>query len=607
MRADFFHGWRRAAIGFALLVAAGSASAEAEHALAMYGEPALPPDFVSLPYANPDAPKGGRIVMGNTGGFNSLNPFVLKGTAPWQLRFLAYESLMGRNWDEPFSLYGLLAESVAVGPNREWVEFTLRPEARFSDGSPVTVEDVIWSYDILGRRGHPRYLGFAQKIETIAQTGPRSLRITFNTKDRELALIAGLRPILKKAQWDGRDFGDATLNEIPIGTAPYVVTDYEQGRNVTLSRDPDYWGRDLPLRRGTNNLDEIRIEFFADESVLFEAFKSGVLTAYRETNAEKWAEQYDFPAVQRGDIVKSEIEHQRPSGMTGYAMNTRNPLFKDWRVREAMLLAFNFDYINGTVTGGRQARITSYFSNSELAMRPGPAKGEVRALLDPFAGDMPPGAMDGYTLPKGDGTARNRDNLRRAARLLRKAGWHIEEGRLVNDAGQLFAFEVLLRQGDTTAQSVFEIYRAALARLGIDVTISTVDNAQFSQREAQLDFDMIPIRRSLSLSPGNEQRLYWGSDGAQRPGTRNLMGVESDAVDTMIDKLVNSRARGDFVAAARALDRALMAGRYVIPIWTSTVDRIAHAKALKYPENLPIYGDRIGWMPDVWWHEEQSK
>lgn len=573
----------------------------------MYGEPALPPDFVSLPYANPDAPKGGRIVMGNTGGFNSLNPFVLKGTAPWQLRFLAYESLMGRNWDEPFSLYGLLAESVEVGPNREWVEFTLRPEARFSDGSPVTVEDVIWSYDILGRRGHPRYLGFAQKIETIAQTGPRSLRITFNIKDRELALIAGLRPILKKAQWEGRDFGDATLNEIPIGTAPYVVTDYEQGRNVTLSRDPDYWGGDLPLRRGTNNFDEIRIEFFADESVLFEAFKSGVLTAYRETNAEKWAEQYDFPAVQRGDIVKSEIEHQRPSGMTGYAMNTRNPMFKDWRVREAMLLAFNFDYINGTVTGGRQARITSYFSNSELAMRPGPAKGDVRALLAPFAGDMPPGAMDGYTLPKGDGTARNRDNLRRAARLLRKAGWHIEEGRLVNDAGQLFAFEVLLRQGDTTAQSVFEIYRAALARLGIDVTISTVDNAQFSQREAQLDFDMIPIRRSLSLSPGNEQRLYWGSDGAQRPGTRNLMGVESDAVDTMIDKLVNSRARGDFVAAARALDRALMAGRYVIPIWTSTVDRIAHNKALEYPENIPIYGDRIGWMPDVWWHEEQSK
>lgn len=542
--------------------------------------------------------------MGNTGGFDSLNPFVLKGTAPWQLRFLAYESLMGRNWDEPFSLYGLLAESVEVGPSREWVEFTLRPEARFSDGSPVTVEDVIWSYDILGQRGHPRYLGFAQKVESIEKTGPRSLRITFNTTDRELALIAGMRPILKKAQWTDRDFGASTLNEIPIGTAPYVVTDYEQGRYVTLGRDHDYWGRDLPFRRGTNNLDEIRIEFFADESVLFEAFKSGALTAYRESNAEKWTAQYEFPAVQRGDVVKSEIPHERPSGISGYAMNTRNRLFDDWRVREAMLLAFNFDYINGTVTGGRQARITSYFSNSELGMRHGPAKGDVRAFLTPFADELPPGTIEGYSLPKGDGTARNRNNLRKAARLLRDAGWRIEEGRLVDDDGQPFVFEILLRQGDATAQSVFEIYRAALARLGIDVVISAVDNAQFSQREAQLDFDMIPIRRSLSLSPGNEQRLYWGSEGAQRPGTRNLMGVTSEAVDTLIDKLVNARDRADFVAAARALDRALTAGRYVIPIWTSSVDRIAHSKTLKYPENIPVYGDRIGWMPDVWWHEE---
>lgn len=604
MKADFFQGWRRGVLGFVLFALTGAAAAEGGHGLAMYGDPALPPDFVSLPYANLDAPKGGRVVMGNTGGFDSLNPFVLKGTPPWQLRFLAYESLMGRNWDEPFSLYGLLAESVEVGPNREWVEFTLRPEARFSDGSPVTVEDVMWSYDILGQRGHPRYLGFAQKVESIEKTGPRSLRITFNTADRELALIAGMRPILKKAQWADRDFGASTLDDIPIGTAPYVVTDYEQGRYVTLGRDRDYWGRGLPFRRGTNNLDEIRIEFFADESVLFEAFKSGALTAYRESNAEKWAAQYDFPAVQRGDVVKSEIPHERPSGISGYAMNTRNRLFDDWRVREAMLLAFNFDYINGTVTGGRQQRITSYFSNSELAMRHGPARGDVRAFLAPFADDMPPGALEGYSLPKGDGTARNRNNLRKAARLLREAGWRIEEGRLVDDDGQPFVFEILLRQGDATAQSVFEIYRAALARLGIDVVISAVDNAQFSQREAQLDFDMIPIRRSLSLSPGNEQRLYWGSEGAQRPGTRNLMGVTSEAVDTLIDKLVNARDRADFVAAARALDRALMAGRYVIPIWTSSVDRIAHSKTLKYPENIPVYGDRIGWMPDAWWHEE---
>ena len=607
MNADYFPALRRAAAGFALVLLAAGAQAESRHAIAMYGTPALPPDFVSLPYANPDAPRGGRVVMGNTGGFDSLNPFVLKGTAPWQLRFLGYESLMARNWDEPFSLYGLLAESVETGPDRRWVEYTLRPEARFSDGSPVTVDDVIWSFRVLGREGHPRYLGLAQKIDRIERTGPRSLRITFNTADRELALIAGLRPILKKAQWQGRDFADAGLHDIPVGTGPYVIDDYEQGRHVTLRRDPDYWGRDLPVRRGMHNLDEIRIEFFADESVLFEAFKSGALTAYREGNAAKWARDYDFPAVRRGDIVKSEITHQRPSGIAGYAMNTRNPLFSDWRVREAMLLAFNFGYINGTVTGGRQARITSYFSNSPLAMRHAPARGKVRELLAPYADSLPPGAMAGYALPEGDGTARNRDNLRRAARLLRKAGWQVREGQLVDDAGRPFAFEVLLRQGDTTAQAVWEIYRRALARLGISATITKVDNAQFSQREAGLDFDVIPIRRSLSLSPGNEQRLYWGSDGVQRPGTRNLMGVDSAAVDAMIDKLVTARARDDFVAAARALDRVLTAGRYVIPIWTSTVDRIAHVKQLDFPENTPIYGDRIGWMPDVWWHEETSR
>jgi peptide/nickel transport system substrate-binding protein len=607
MIADYFRPLRRAAARFALVFLAFAAHAEPQHAIAMYGTPALPPDFVSLPYANPNAPEGGRVVMGNTGGFDSLNPFVLKGTAPWQLRFLGYESLMARNWDEPFSLYGLLAESVETGPDRGWVEFTLRPEARFSDGSPVTVADVIWSYHVLGSEGHPRYLGLAQKIKHIEQTGPRSLRITFNTADRELALLAGLRPILKKAQWEGRDFTDAGLHDIPLGTGAYVVADYEQGRHVTLRRNPDYWGRDLPVRRGMHNLDEFRIEFFADDSVMFEAFKSGLLTAYREGNAAKWARDYDFPALRRGDIVKSEIAHERPSGITGYAMNTRNPLFSDWRVREAMLLAFNFDYINGTLTGGRQARITSYFSNSALAMRPGPAQGKVRALLAPFADSLPPGAIEGYSLPEGNDTKRNRQNLRRAAKLLREAGWRVQEGRLVDAQGRPFAFEVLLRQGDAAAQAVWEIYRRALARLGIEATITKVDNAQFNQRETELDFDMIPIRRSLSLSPGNEQRLYWGSQGAQRPGTRNLMGVQSAAIDAMIGRLVNARTRDDFIAAARALDRALTAGRYVIPIWTSTVDRIAHVKELKYPKSTPIYGDRIGWMPDVWWYEESSK
>lgn len=570
----------------------------------MYGAPALPPDFVSLPYANPQAPQGGRMVEGATGGFDSLNPFILKGTAPWQLRFLAYETLMARSWDEPFSLYGLLAESVRVAEDRSWVEFTLRPEARFSDGSPVTVEDVIWSFQTLGTVGHPRYLGFAAQTRSITPTGPRSLRINFATADRELALIAGLRPILKKAQWEGRDFTASTINDIPIGSAPYVVAEFEQGRFVTLRRNPDYWGRDLPVRRGTNNLDEIRIEYYGDTSVMFEAFKAGAVTVWRETNAEDWQTRFDFDAVRRGDVILSEIAHARPTGMTGFVLNTARPHLADWRVREALLLAFNFPYINGTVTGGLQPRIQSYFSNSELGLKPGPATGRVRELLAPFAASLPPGALEGYSLPEGDASERNRADLRRAMALLQEAGWQVREGRLVDSNGKPFDLDVLLRQGDRANLAVLEIYRGALERLGITARIRPVDNAQYAEAEAAQDFDMMPFRRDLSLSPGNEQRLYWGSQGAGTPGTRNVMGMQVAAADAMIDHMLTTDSREEFIAATRALDRVLMAGRYVIPIWTTSVDRIAHSRQLKFPEYTPIYGDRIGWMPDVWWYEE---
>ena len=608
MERDFFRRFRRGVVGCGLVFLGLTQPLLAEsaprHGIAMYGAPALPPDFVSLPYANPDAPRGGRLVEGATGGFDSLNPFILKGTAPWQLRFLAYESLMGRNWDEPFSLYGLLAESVAVAEDRSWVEFTLREAARFSDGSPVTVEDVIWSYETLGTQGHPRYLGFAAQTESIVQTGPRSLRISFNTADRELALIAGLRPILKKAQWEGRDFTASTINDVPIGSAPYVVAAFEQGRFVTLRRNPDYWGNDLPIRRGTNNLDEIRIEYYGDDSVMFEAFKAGAVTVWRESNAEDWETRFDFEAVRRGDVILSEIAHERPTGMTGFVMNTVRPHLADWRVREALLLAFNFPYINGTVTGGRQPRITSYFSNSELGLEPGPATGRVEALLAPFADALPPGALEGYSLPQGDASERNRSDLRQAAALLEEAGWRVQDGRLVDGSGAPFTLDILLRQGDRGNLAVIEIYRSALERLGITAQIRPVDNAQYSQAEAAQDFDMMPFRRDLSLSPGNEQRLYWGSSGAGTPGTRNVMGMQVPAADAMIDHMLNTDSREEFIAATRALDRVLMAGRYVIPIWTTNVDRIAHAKQLKFPENTPIYGDRIGWMPDVWWFEE---
>lgn len=570
----------------------------------MYGQPALPPDFVSLPYANPAAPKGGRVVEGNTGGFDSLNPFILKGTAPWQLRFLGYESLMGRNWDEPFTLYGLLAESVEVGPNRQWIEFTLRPEARFSDGSPVTVEDVIWSYRTLGTVGHPIYLGFWQKVAGIEQTGPRSVTLSFNTSDRELALIAGMRPILKKAQWQDRDFTQSGLDVIPIGTGPYVVGGFEPGRVLRMSRNPDYWARDLPLTRGTANFDEIRIEFYGDAGVMFEAFKAGELTVYRERNAEKWASAYDFPAVRDGRVVKSEIPSGKPSGMTGFVMNTRRALFADWRVREAMLLAFNFEYINDTVTGGRQRRIASYFSGTELGMDPGPATGRVRELLRPFADDLMPGALEGYALPVADGTVRNRANLRRALKLLEEAGWRADQGVMRNTEGQPFEFSVLLPQGAAEKEAFVNIFIQALERIGVRARLDVVDNAQYFKRLQDYDFDMTDFRRDFSLSPGNEQRAYWGAQGVTSPGSRNLMGMTSPAAEAMIDRMLETDDRAEFVAAVQALDRVLTTGRYVIPTYEYGIGRIAHDAGLKYPARLPAYGDGYWFMPDVWWAEE---
>ncbi|WP_170774289.1 extracellular solute-binding protein [Ruegeria lacuscaerulensis] len=604
MRPNILRPIRPVITGITLLLSSAIANAESAHGIAMYGAPALPPDFVSLPYANPDAPKGGKVVFGNTGGYNSLNPFVQKGTPPWQLRFWTHESLMGRSWDEPFSLYGLLAESVETAPDRSWVEFTLRENAQFSDGTPVTVEDVIWSYEILGTEGHLRYRGLWGKIDSIEQTGPRSVRITFNDPDRELALIAGLRPILQKAQWEGKDFADATLHDFPVGTGPYVIDDYEAGRYVTLRRNPDYWGADIPFRRGTMNLDEMRIEFYGDGTVLFEAFKAGALTAVREFNADKWDTQYTFPSIQRGDVIKTEIPHGKPSGMTGFVMNTRKAPFDDWRVREALTLAFNFEFINDTITGGAQPRITSYFSGSDLAMQPGEASGRVAELLQPFADTLPPGVLEGYSLPESDGSARNRSNIRKATALLAEAGWTIQDGVLRNAAGDAFTLNVLLQQGDTESETAIEIYSRALERLGIQVTTEMVDSAQYTGRTSELDFDMTFFRRALSLSPGNEQRLYWGSENADTPGTRNLMGVASPAVDGMIDAMLASESREDFVAATRALDRVLTAGRYVIPIWNFDVGRIAHAKELKFPDTLPIYGDGPEYMPQVWWFEE---
>lgn len=578
------------------------------HGIAMYGEPALPDGFDHLPYANPDAPRGGTIRLAEPGGFDSLKPWVLKGNAAWGVGTHVTESLLMRSIDEPFTLYGLLAESIETAEDRSWVEFTLRPEARFSDGSPVTVEDVMWSYETLGTQGHPRYLNAWSKVASMEQTGERSLRLTFSEIDRELPLLMGMRPILKKAQWDGKDFAESSL-EPPIGTGAYVIDRVDPGRQITFRRNPDYWANDLPITRGLYNFDEIRYDYFGDANAMFEAFKAGEVTVWRELSAQRWANEYNFPLVTRGQVVLSEIPHQRPSGIVGLVMNARNPIFDDWRVRQAMIEMFNFPFINQTLNGGVDPRITSYFSNSGLAMDEGPATGRVAELLEPFAEDLPPGAMAGYALPEGTDRAVDRGAVRRALALMEEAGWTVQDGQMRDGDGRPFAFEILLNQSGTAMRSASEtqqivnIFVEALRPLGVTPRVTLLDSAQYVERTNNYQFDMAWYERGLSLSPGNEQRLYWGSAGVTEPGTRNWMGLASPAADAMIDHMVNAEDAEDFTAAVQALDRILTAGRHVIPVSFSPISRLAHSVTLKYPETIPVYGDWPGFLPEVWWQE----
>ena len=608
MALDFFVKLGRFAAVSSLILSGGFAAAEPRHGISMYGDPALPPDFVSLPYVNPIAPKGGVITLGNTGGFDSLNPYVRKGTVPWQLRFFTHESLMGRSWDEPFALYGLLAEAIETPDSRAWVEFTLRPEARFSDGTPVTVDDVLFSYEVLGTKGHPRYHGLYRQIEKIEQTGPRKVRFTFNKENRELALLAGMRPILSRAQWQGKDFANAALADIPLGSGPYVIDEFDAGRRVTLKRNPEYWGAKLPFRKGTHNFDEIRLDFYGDATVLFEAFKGGEISALREFNAEKWESQYKFPALDRGDVVKSTFPHQKPSGMTGFVMNTRRAPFDDWRVREALIQAFNFEYINETLTGGALPRISSYFSNSGLAMIPGEAPPAIKALLAPFQEHLLPGTLTGYALPVSDGSLRNRKGIRRAMKLLQDAGYTAQDGTMRSADGTALTFNILISKGSAQdfqgSEKIGELYVQALKRLGINAAVDVVDSAQVVARLDAFDFDVTTFRRALSLSPGNEQTYYWGSEAAGQTGTRNVMGAQNPAIDAMIDAMLTSVSKENFTSATRALDRLLTAGRYVIPIWQFNEGLIAHDARMKFPKILPIYGDGSEYMPGVWWWDD---
>ncbi|MEP1537738.1 MAG: extracellular solute-binding protein [Paracoccaceae bacterium] len=609
MNRDFFHFARASMTALLLILGTSGGYAdsheESRHGLAMYGEPALAEGFNALPYVNANAPKGGEIRLGNPGSFDSLNPYIQRGNVPWQLRFFGNESLMARSQDEPFTLYGLLAESVRVAEDRSWVEFALRDSARFSDGSPVTIDDVIWSFETLGTQGHGRYQGFWRQVDSLEAIDDKTVRFTFNSDNRELALLAGLRPVLKKAQWEGKDFANARIDDIPISSGPYVISDYDAGRFVKLTRNPDYWGNDLPVRKGHNNFDDIRIEFYGDSDVLFEAFKGGELSAIREFNASKWDTQFDFPRISSGDVVKTVVPHGKPSGITGFVMNTRRPPFDDWRVRQALIEMFNFNYISAALTGGQQPRISSYFSNSPLAFEPGPAKGRVAQLLEPFASDLLPGTLDGYELPEGSKRARDRGAATRATELLGQAGWTPgSDGKMQNGNGDVLSFEILLTPAATEARQIATIYVEALSTVGIDVVISPLDSAQYNERTAKFDFDMSYYRRAVSLSPGTEQRFYWGSESAVLDGSRNWMGAEDPAIDAMIMSMLSARDTEDFNASVKALDRLLMAGRYVVPFWTFAAGRIAHVKEMKFPDTVPLYGDGPNYLPEIWWWKE---
>ncbi len=577
---------------------APASHAEPAHGVALYGDPALSEGFESLPYSNPDAPKGGRIVYGERGRFDSLNPFTTKGRAPPVMRTHVFESLMARSQDEPFSLYGLLAESVDIAADRKSVTFTLHPQATFSDGTPVTADDVIFSMEILRDEGRPNFGAYYGRVAQARQTGKRAVTFTFHEPERELPLLLGLMPIHSRADWKGRDFRETTFIA-PVTSGPYRITSVAAGDRIVLEKRADWWGRDLPVNRGLHNFDTVTVLYFRNGNALWEAFTAGVVDLRHETDPARWLDGYDFPAAKAGRIARDTLAHGRATGMRGLVFNTRKALFADRRVRQALQYAFDFEWLNAALNRGAFKRIPSYFANSRLGAT-GPATGRERALLTPFADVLPPGAMAGdFALPVSAGDGRNRDTLRTATRLLREAGWRISEGKLQNGAGDPFTFEILL-QGSGDEEKVAAGFARSLERLGIDVSLRPVDGAQYRARLETYDYDMILRQWWLSLSPGAEQEFYFGSRGVTEPGTRNYMGADNPAIDAMIDALLTAQDEEGQVAAVRALDRVLTAERYVIPLWYDPVERLAWWKPLQKPDRTPLYGYR----PEVWWMDE---
>lgn len=579
----------------------GEKTAATVHALAMHGLPKYERDFDHFDYVNPNAPKGGSVRLHAIGTFDTLNHLTLRGVPAVGLGSL-YDSLLTSSDDEAFTEYGLLAKSIEMPEDRSWVAFTLRKEAQWHDGRPVTVEDVIFSLKTLKAEGHPFYRAYYGSVMRAEKAGDRKVKFTFSGgENRELPLIIGQMPILPKHYWEERDFKKTTLSP-PLGSGPYRIKSFDPGRTITYTRAADYWGRDLPVNRGRYNFDLINYDYYRDSTVALQAFKAGEYDFRQENIAKDWATAYNVPAVREGLIKKEGIPHEQPTGMQGFIFNIRRPYFRDCRVREALNYAFDFEWTNRNLFFGQYTRTTSFFSNSELASRGLPGPEEIK-ILEPFRDKLPKEVFNREYRPLvTDGKGNIRPNLRKAFKLLNEAGWVIKNRELVNQkTGKSFTFEILLNSPSWERISL--PFAKNLERLGIDVRVRTVDTAQFQKRVEEFDFDMIVGVFAESLSPGNEQRDFWGSATADEPGSRNTIGIKDQAVDALIELVIASPDRESLVHRTRALDRVLLWGHYVIPHWHLRIFRVAYWDKFGRPKVTPKYA--LGFY--TWWIDARKE
>jgi peptide/nickel transport system substrate-binding protein len=591
-------------VGLVVCFASGSI-AEPRHAIAMHGDPALPADFTHFPYANPDAPKGGSIKYCVVGSFDNLNPFIIKslrstarGMIDTIFGNLVFEAPMQRSADEAFSVYGLLAESVELDPERTFIEFNLNPSAKWSDGKPVTPEDVIFTYEIFEAKGRPPYSDRMKKIEKIEKTGEHSVRFTFNDKaDREFPLIVALTPILPRHAFDKDTFDQTTLTPL-IGSGPYRVAKIVPGERIVFERNPDYWGADIPSKRGMDNYDTITIEYFLNANAQFEAFKKGICAIHTESDPVKRERGFDFPAFRNGDVVVETFDTGVPPVVTGFLFNTRRPQFADPAVRRALAMLYDFEWANKNMFGGQYERTISYWQGSELSALGRPASEKEKALLAPYPDAVLPEVMDGTYMPLAtDGSGRDRELLRAAFELLKKADYRLEGKTLLGPDGKPFGFEILT--ASEAEERLASLYKRTLEKIGIAVSIRSVDDTQMQQRKQRFDFDVLigSTGFSGSLSPGLEQIGRWGSSSRDAEGSFNLAGAANPAIDAAIDAMLNARSKEDYVAAVRVLDRLLISGAYMVPMQHNSKQWIAHWKYLKHPDNVPVFGYQL----PVWW------